>query len=92
MNHKTLVRVLFIACSLLLAQQEISLAQENLEITHGPYLVEPGDYRAFVDRIHAFYRLSPAAQQAKADEARAYVQREYAWEQAAERYLELFTS
>ena len=61
-------------------------------IREGGYLVEPGDYRAFVDRIHAFYHLSPAAQQAKADEARAYVQREYAWEQAAERYLELFTS
>jgi phosphatidylinositol alpha-1,6-mannosyltransferase len=60
-------------------------------LRQGAYLVEPGDYQGFVDRIHDFYRLSPAARQAKSDEAHAYVQREYAWEQAAERYLELFT-
>ncbi len=43
MRHKTLVRALFVTCSLLFALQEISYAKEKLEITHGPYLVEPGE-------------------------------------------------
>lgn len=43
MKYKTLLRSLFIICSLLVALQEISYAKEKLEITHGPYLVEPGE-------------------------------------------------
>ncbi len=43
MKYKALTRTLFVACSLLFALQVNSFAKERLEITHGPYLVEPGE-------------------------------------------------
>lgn len=43
MNYKTLARILFVFCCLLFIQQKISYANDKLEITHGPYLVEPGE-------------------------------------------------
>jgi predicted phosphodiesterase len=43
MKYKTLVRVLFIVSCLVFTLQKNSYANEKLEITHGPYLVEPGE-------------------------------------------------
>lgn len=42
MKNKVLLRALFVACCLVFVLQETSYAKEKLEITHGPYLVEPG--------------------------------------------------
>jgi len=43
MKYKALTRTLFVACSLLFTLQVNSYAKEKLEITHGPYLLEPGE-------------------------------------------------
>ena len=59
-------------------------------IREGGYLIESGDYRAFVDQIHAYYALSPDAREAKEREASDYVRREYGWQGTAEQYLEIF--
>lgn len=42
MNYLSKLRPLFLACCMLFALQQHSHANEKLEITHGPYLVEPG--------------------------------------------------
>lgn len=59
-------------------------------VREGGYLVTPGDYQAFAEQIHAFYRLSPAARRAKEEEARAYVRREYSWDQTTDQYFQIF--
>ena len=59
-------------------------------VREGGYLVTAGDYRAFVDQIHAYYALSPAARGAKNAEAREYIRREYSWEKTARQYLKNF--
>ncbi|MFA6108009.1 MAG: glycosyltransferase family 4 protein [Candidatus Latescibacterota bacterium] len=59
-------------------------------VREGGYLVPSGEYRAFVDRVHRYYALSPAEREAKREEARAYVQREYSWDRTTDRYVEVF--
>lgn len=59
-------------------------------VREGGYLVEPGDYLGFAAAIHAFYALSPAERQAKRQEAREYVRREYSWERTTDLYIEVF--
>lgn len=59
-------------------------------VREGGYLIEPGDYQAFVDTIHNWYRLPESERQAKRDEASSYVRREYSWDKTAGRYVELF--
>lgn len=59
-------------------------------VREGGYLIPPGDYRAFADQIHRFYALSPAAREAKRQEARSYVRREYSWERTTDQYIEVF--
>jgi len=43
MKYRPLLRAFFIASCLLFVLQGSSLAKEKLEITHGPYLVEPAE-------------------------------------------------
>jgi len=59
-------------------------------IREGGDLVEADDYRAFVDQVHAYYALPPAAREKRKREARDYVRREYDWQGVAEKYLEIF--
>lgn len=59
-------------------------------VREGGYLVPADDYRAFTGQIHAFFRLSPTERRAKEEEARAYVRREYSWDNTAEQYLRVF--
>jgi phosphatidyl-myo-inositol dimannoside synthase len=56
----------------------------------GAYLVEPDDYAAFAEAVHAYYRLDAEARQAKSREAGDYIRREYGWDKTAARYLDLF--
>ena len=58
-------------------------------VREGGYLVEPNDYAEFVEQIHRFYRLSDADKDAKRNEAKEYVRREYSWDVNAARYLEI---
>ena len=58
-------------------------------VREGGYLIEPNDYRGFVDKIHQFYRLSESDKEAKRREATEYVHREYSWDLTAARYLEI---
>ena len=58
-------------------------------VREGGYLVEPNDYAGFAEQIHRFYRLPDAAKDAKREEARNYVRREYSWDVNASRYLEI---
>jgi glycosyltransferase involved in cell wall biosynthesis len=54
------------------------------------YLVEPGDYGAFVDAIHRYLDL-PAGEQEAAREACAdYVRRNYTWDRTVRQYLDVF--
>ena len=59
-------------------------------VREGGYLIPPGDYQSFADGIHAFYALSPGQRQAKEEEARTYVRREYSWNSTTSRYLDIF--
>jgi len=43
MNYHKLIQPVFLACCLVFALQQSAYSKENLEITHGPYLVEPGE-------------------------------------------------
>ena len=58
-------------------------------VREGGYLVEPNDYAEFVEQIHRFYRSPNADKDAKREEARDYVRREYSWAVNASRYLEI---
>ena len=58
-------------------------------VREGGYLVEPNNYPEFVEQIHRFYRLSDADKDAKREEAKEYVRREYSWDYNAFRYLEI---
>ena len=60
-------------------------------VREGGYLIEPNDYRAFVDQIHRFLILDPAERIEEGRRCRAYVEREYSWNHTAERYMDLFT-
>jgi glycosyltransferase involved in cell wall biosynthesis len=59
-------------------------------VREGGYLVPSGDYRTFAERVHAYFALSPAAREAKREEARAYVRREYSWDRTTDQYVEVF--
>lgn len=59
-------------------------------VQKGGYLIEPDDYRAFVDQIHTFYNLPQEQREAVQSEAKDYVRTEYAWEKTAREYLDLF--
>lgn len=59
-------------------------------VRRGGYLIPPNDYQAFVDQIHAFYKLSPKDRAAIEQEARDYVKTEYTWAKTAEEYMQIF--
>lgn len=59
-------------------------------VREGGWLVPAGDYEAFAAAVRAFYDLTPEERRAAGDEARRYCRREYDWETASSRYLELF--
>ncbi len=42
MNYKTYIRFLLVCICVILIQQRHAFSDEKLQITHGPYLVEPG--------------------------------------------------
>ena len=54
------------------------------------YLVEPGDYQGFVDKIHEHLGLTEEEAAARGAKASEYVKREYAWEKTAWEYWEVF--
>ncbi len=59
-------------------------------VRKGGYLIEPGNYRAFIDQIHTFYNLPQEQRAAIQSEAKDYVLTEYAWNKTAREYLDLF--
>lgn len=59
-------------------------------VRKGGYLVPPNDYQAFVDQIHAFYKLSPEERTKIEEEARTYVRTEYTWDKTAREYIQIF--
>ena len=59
-------------------------------VREGGYLIEPNDYQAFADQVHRFYALSPAEKEARRQEARDYVRREYTWDKTTDQYLDVF--
>jgi phosphatidylinositol alpha-1,6-mannosyltransferase len=59
-------------------------------IREGGFLIEPGQYRAFAERIHWFYSLSPEERKALGEKCREYVRREYSWDKTTAQYLDLF--
>jgi glycosyltransferase involved in cell wall biosynthesis len=54
------------------------------------YMVEPGDYQGFVDKIHEHLGLTPEERAFRGSKASEYVRREYTWEKTAREYLEVF--
>jgi len=60
-------------------------------VREGGYLIEPNDYRAFVDQIHHFLSLNSTERTEEGHRCRAYVEREYSWNHTAEQYIDLFT-
>ena len=54
------------------------------------YMVEPGDYQGFVDKIHEHLGLTPEERASRGSKASEYVRREYTWEKTAREYLEVF--
>ncbi|HIG55261.1 MAG TPA: glycosyltransferase family 1 protein [Candidatus Latescibacteria bacterium] len=60
-------------------------------VREGGYLIEPEDYAAFADQIHNFLAMSPAQQAEEGRRSRAYIEREYTWQQTAAQYMNLFT-
>lgn len=56
----------------------------------GAYLIEPNDYAAFAESVHAHYAAAEDTRQAKGREARDYVRREYSWDRTAAAYLDFF--
>ncbi|MBN1984545.1 MAG: glycosyltransferase family 4 protein [Chitinivibrionales bacterium] len=59
-------------------------------VREGGYLIEPNNYPAFIDAVHAYFALPEEQKKAKRSEAAAYVTREYSWEKTGRRYLDLF--
>ena len=55
------------------------------------FLVEPDDYRAFVDTIHRYLDSPPTEKEAVRRACVDYVAREYNWGKTADEYLEVFT-
>ena len=60
-------------------------------VREGGYLIEPEDYSAFADQIHNFLAMSPTQQAEEGRRSRAYIEREYTWQQTAAQYMDLFT-
>jgi glycosyltransferase involved in cell wall biosynthesis len=54
------------------------------------YMVDPGDYQGFVDKIHEHLGLAQEEKEARGTKASEYVRREYTWEKTAQEYLEVF--
>jgi glycosyltransferase involved in cell wall biosynthesis len=59
-------------------------------VREGGYLIEPNDYQAFVNQIHDYYNLPQEKKDAKREEARTYVRREYSWDKSAMLYQDIF--
>lgn len=59
-------------------------------VREGGWLIQPGDYQAFVDAVHAFYALSPDERNLAGQQAREYCVREYGWDTTSARYAALF--
>ena len=53
--------------------------------------IDPEDYPAFAAQIHRFLTLSPEQRTEEGRRCRAYVEREYTWDQTAAQYMDLFT-
>lgn len=60
-------------------------------VREGGYLIEPEDYPAFADQIHNFLAMSPVERAEEGRRSRAYIEREYTWDQTAAQYMDLFT-
>ena len=60
-------------------------------VREGGYLIEPGNYPAFVAQIHRFFEDDAATREAEGRRCRAYVEREYTWNKTASQYMDLFT-
>lgn len=59
-------------------------------VRKGGYLIEPNNYQAFVDQIHAYYKLSQREKEMKRKEAQTYVRETYSWDTNAALYMDLF--
>jgi phosphatidylinositol alpha-1,6-mannosyltransferase len=59
-------------------------------VREGGYLIKPNDYQAFVNQIHDYFNLPQEQKDAKREEARAYVRREYSWDKNAMLYQDVF--
>ncbi len=57
----------------------------------GGFPVSPGDYPAFVEQIHRYVDLPAEDKNRVRTRVRAFVRREYSWEKATDRYLDIFT-
>ena len=60
-------------------------------VREGGYLIDPENYPAFAAQIHRFLALSPEQRAEEGRRCRAYVEREYTWDQTAAQYMDLFT-
>jgi glycosyltransferase involved in cell wall biosynthesis len=54
----------------------------------GGYLVEPSNYQAYADQIHAYLNSPEDNRSSLRQEARNYIRREYPWSKTCNRYLE----
>ncbi|MBS12181.1 MAG: hypothetical protein CME19_15230 [Gemmatimonadetes bacterium] len=56
----------------------------------GGYLIEPANYAAYVDRLHAYLNGPAEHRDALSKEAREYILREYAWSRTGDTYLQIW--
>lgn len=57
----------------------------------GGYGVTPGDYPAFVERIHRYLDLSDEDRERERSRVQAFVRDEYSWEKTTAQYMDVFT-
>ncbi|MDE3000165.1 MAG: glycosyltransferase family 4 protein [Gemmatimonadota bacterium] len=57
----------------------------------GGFGVPPGDYPAFVERIHRYLDLTDEDKERERTRVRAFVRAEYSWEKTTAQYMDVFT-
>ncbi|MEE3234732.1 MAG: glycosyltransferase family 4 protein [Candidatus Latescibacterota bacterium] len=59
-------------------------------VQEGGYLIEPNNYSAFAEQIHAHYKLTQRERETIQETCRNYVRSNYCWNTATDQYIELF--
>ena len=59
-------------------------------VKEGGYLIEPNNYSAFIEQIHAHYKLTQSELETIQETCRNYVRSNYSWNTATDQYIELF--